>query len=186
VGLDRFPLLGLSQGCAISVEFAARYPDKVTKLILIGGYARGWNRSGSADIVRQTEAMITLVAIGWGRDNPAFRQMFTTMFMPDAPPENQTWFNELQRMTTTPKNAARLLRALGDVDLTARLADVRAPTLVLHARDDMRVPFNAGRELAGGIPGARFVSLDSKNHIVPDTDPVWPVMLKEINDFLAE
>jgi pimeloyl-ACP methyl ester carboxylesterase len=72
------------------------------------------------------------------------------------------------------------------VDVTARLADVRAPTLVMHARDDMRVPFNAGRELAGGIPGARFVSLDSKNHIVPDTDPVWPVMLKEINDFLAE
>ena len=186
VGLERFPLLGLSQGCAISVEFAARHPEKVTRMILIGGYARGWNRGGSPDVIRQTEAMITLVAIGWGRDNPAFRQMFTTMFMPDAPPENQSWFNELQRMTTTPKNAAKLLRALGDVDVTARLADVRAPTLVMHARDDMRVPFNAGRELAGGIPGARFVSLDSKNHIVPDTDPVWPVMLKEINDFLAE
>ncbi len=186
VGLERFPLLGISQGCAISVEFAARYPEKVTKLILLGGYPRGWNRVGVPEVARQTEAMITLVGIGWGRDNPAFRQMFTTMFMPDAPPENQTWFNELQRITTTPRNAASLIRALGEVDVTSRLAEVRAPTLVLHARNDMRVPFNSGRELASGIPGARFVSLDSKNHILPETDPAWPVLLKEINEFLAE
>ncbi len=186
VGLDRFPLLGISQGCAISVEFAVRYPEKMTKLILFGGYARGWNRAGSPDLVRQAEAMITLVAIGWGRDNPAFRQMFTTMFMPDAPPENQTWFNELQRITTTPRNAARLLRALGEVDVTHRLAGIRTPTLVLHARGDMRIDFLSGRELASGIPGARFVCLDSNNHIMPETDPAWPVALKEIREFLAE
>lgn len=186
VGLERFPLLGISQGCAISVEFAIRYPEKVTKLVLMGGYARGWNRTGSPDIVRQAEAMITLVSIGWGRDNPAFRQMFTTMFMPDAPPENQTWFNELQRITTSPRNAARLLRALGEIDVTHRLAEVRTPTLVLHARGDMRIPFNSGRQIAGGIPGARFVCLDSNNHIMPGTDPAWPVALKEIRDFLAE
>jgi pimeloyl-ACP methyl ester carboxylesterase len=108
------------------------------------------------------------------------------MFMPDAPHENQAWFNELQRMTTSPKNAANLLRAVGEVDITDRLADVRAPTLVLHARHDMRIPFNAVRELAAGIPGARFVSLDTRNHILPEGDPAWPVLRSEINAFLAE
>jgi pimeloyl-ACP methyl ester carboxylesterase len=112
--------------------------------------------------------------------------MFTSMFMPDAPPENQAWFNELQRMTTSPKNAANLLRAVGDVDVSDRLAEVRAPTLVLHVRNDMRVPFNAGRELAAGIPGARFVSLESRNHILPESDPAWPALLAEINAFLAD
>jgi pimeloyl-ACP methyl ester carboxylesterase len=106
--------------------------------------------------------------------------------MPDAPGENQQWFNELQRISTRPENAARLLEELGTVDVRPRLADVRAPTLVLHARRDMRVPFTAGRELAGGIPGARFVSLDSSNHLMPADDPAWPRLLREINAFLAE
>lgn len=185
-GLDRFPLLGLSQGCAISVEYAARHPEKVTRLILVGGYARGWNRQGRPDVVRQKQAMMTLVSIGWGKDNPAFRQMFTSMFMPDAPPENQSWFNELQRITTTGQNAAKLMRAAGDVDITGTFADVRAPTLVMHCKNDMRIPFESGRELASGIPGARFVSLNSRNHLLPESDPAWPVMLREINEFLAD
>ena len=185
IGLDKFPLLGISQGAAISVVFAARHPEKVTSLILVGGYTRGWNRLGSPDIARQTEAMITLVGMGWGKDNPAFRQMFTSMFMPDAPAENQSWFNELQRISTTPANAVKLLRAVGEVDITNILADVRAPTLVMHATGDMRIPFNQGRELAAGIPGARFVCLNTNNHILPSCDPAWPVMLKEINDFLG-
>jgi len=183
-GLDRFPLLALSQGCAVSAEFSARYPEKVTHLILVGGYARGWRRIGTPDVIRQNEAMITLVGMGWGQDNPAFRQMFTSMFMPDAPSENQTWFNELQRMTTTPENAVKLIRANGEVDVLDRLGEVKAPTLVLHAANDMRIPFNSGRELAAGIPGARFVSLDSRNHLMPETDPAWPVLLRTINDFL--
>jgi pimeloyl-ACP methyl ester carboxylesterase len=185
-GLDRFPLLGLSQGCAISAAYATRHPEKVTKLVLIGGYARGWKKAGNADVIRETEAMITLIRIGWGKDNPVFRQMFTSMFMPDAPPENQTWFNELERISTKPRNAANLLRALGDVDVRDLLGKVRAPTLVMHAKGDQRVPFQSGRELAGLIPGARFVSLDTRNHIMPESDPAWQVALREINEFLAE
>jgi len=185
-GLKQFPLLGLSQGCAVSVEFAARYPEKVTRLILIGGYARGWNKRNQPDMVRQTHAMLTLVATGWGRDNPAFRQLFTSMFMPDAPVENQTWFNELQRISTTPGNAVKILKAAGEVDVVQRLAEVQAPTLVMHSRQDMRIDFAAGRELAGGIRGARFVSLNSRNHLLPECDPAWPKMLHEINKFLAE
>jgi DNA-binding SARP family transcriptional activator/pimeloyl-ACP methyl ester carboxylesterase len=185
-GLDRFPLLGLSQGCAVSVEFAARYPEKVSRLILIGGYARGWNRIGSPDLIKQSEAMITLVGTGWGQDNPAFRQMFTSLFMPDAPAENQSWFNELQRLTTTPENAASLIRANGDVDVLERLSLVKAPTLVLHATNDMRIPINSGRELASAIPNARFVELDSRNHLMPESDSAWPIQLAEINAFLAQ
>ena len=185
-GLERFPLLGISQGCAVGVEYAARFPEKVSKLILIGGYARGWCLADSADYVEQTRALVALIRSGWGRDIPAFRQLFTALFMPDAPGENQQWFNELQRISTRPENAARLLEELGTVDVRPRLADVRAPTLVLHARRDMRVPFTAGRELAGGIPGARFVSLDSSNHLMPADDPAWPRLLREINAFLAE
>lgn len=184
-GLDRFALLGLSQGCAVSAEFAARYPEKVSRLVLIGGYARGWKRIGTPDVIRQTEAMITLVGMGWGQDNPAFRQMFTSMFMPDAPPENQSWFNELQRNTTTPENAARLIHANGEVDVLERLADVQAPTLVMHAEHDMRIPFNSGREMAAGIPGARFVGLPSRNHLMPEGDPAWPMLLDELNAFLS-
>ncbi len=185
-GLARFPLLGISQGCAVGVEYAVRHPEKVSRLILIGGYARGWALADSADYVEQTRAMLALIRSGWGRNIPAFRQLFTSLFMPDAPAENQQWFNELQRISTRPENAARLLEELGTVDVRPRLAEVKAPTLVLHARRDKRVPFTAGRELAGGIPGARFVSLDSSNHLMPRSDPAWPRLLREINAFLAE
>jgi DNA-binding SARP family transcriptional activator/pimeloyl-ACP methyl ester carboxylesterase len=186
IGIEQFPLLGLSQGCAISVEYAARHPEKVSRLILLGGYAKGWKCGGNPEVIRQTQAMMTLVGIGWGKDNPAFRQMFTSMFMPDAPPENQAWFNELQRITTTGQNAIKLLRATGNVDITDMLGDIGVPTLVLHSRGDMRVSFDQGRELAAGIPGARFVSLNSRNHLPDEADPAWPVLLREINDFLAE
>jgi pimeloyl-ACP methyl ester carboxylesterase/DNA-binding SARP family transcriptional activator len=185
-GLDRFPLLGISQGCAVSVVYAARHPERVSKLVLIGGYARGWNRLGSAEAVRQMEAMMVLVRIGWGQDNPAFRQLFTSLFMPDAPVENQRWFNELQRMTSSAENAIRLLRACGDVDVRPYLPQVQAPTLVLHATHDMRIPFDSGRELAGGIPGARFVSLETRNHIMPETDPAWARLMAEVGAFLAQ
>jgi len=131
-------------------------------------------------------ALITLMRTGWGKDNPVFRQLFTSLFMPDAPPENHEWFNELQRLTTTPENAARLLRALGDVDVSERLHLVRTPTLVAHAIGDLRVPFDAGRELAAGIQGARFVQLETRNHLLPEADPEWPRLLDEIRAFLTE
>ncbi len=185
-GLDQFPLFGLSQGCAISIEYAARHPEKVTKLILHGGYARGWRTRSSEKFIQETEAMVSLIRSGWGKDYPIFRQMFASLFMPDAPPENHDWFNELQRMTTSPKNAADLLEALGNVDVEDRLRQVKAPTLVIHARGDMRVPFNSGREMAAGIKDARFVALETNNHLIPDSDPVWPRYMEVINAFLAE
>nr|WP_070959903.1 alpha/beta fold hydrolase [Hyphomonas sp. Mor2] len=185
-GVDRFPLFGISQGCAVSVAYAVRHPERVTKLVLLGGYARGWRLADSAKMLEETEAMGTLIRSGWGRNNPAFRQMFTTLFMPDAPPQNQDWFNELQRMTTSPENAANLLDALGNVDVRSLLKDVQAQTLVVHCRGDMRVPLASGQELAAGIPGARFMTLESNNHVMPESDPAWAKFSSAMNAFLSQ
>ena len=184
--VDRFPLFAMSQGCAFAVEFAVRYPQRVSKLILYGGYARGWRASGNADVVAQTEALITLTRTGWGRDNPAYRQIFTSLFIPGATPVQTDWLNELQRMTTSPENAARLIAALGDIDVSHRLAQVTQPTLVIHCRHDARILYANGRELAAGIPGARFVTLEGENHLLLEQEPAWPKFLAEVRTFLAE
>jgi pimeloyl-ACP methyl ester carboxylesterase len=185
-GLERFPLLGISQGCAISVEFAVRHPERVSKLVLYGGYARGWKLHDNPEAVEQVRAQVMLTRTGWGRDNPAYRQMFTSFFIPGATQEQMDWFNELQRITTTPETAARLMEAFGDIDVRHRLKDVKAPTLVMHARNDARVTLPNGRELAAGIPGARFVILESQNHILLEQEPAAARFLDEVAAFLAE
>jgi DNA-binding SARP family transcriptional activator/pimeloyl-ACP methyl ester carboxylesterase len=185
-GVERFPLFAISQGCGIAIEFAVRWPERVSKLILLGGYARGWRMRGETDFAKQTEALITLTRSGWGRDNPAYRQVFTSLFVPGATPEQMDWFNELQRITTSPDNAAEILIAHGNIDISHHLPQVKAPTLVIHARGDSRVPYGNGRELAKGIPGAKFVTLESQNHLVLEQEPAWPRMLGEIRQFLAE
>ena len=185
-GLKRFPLLAISQGCSVAVEFAVRNPARVSKLVLYGGYARGWRKRTDANLVAQREAMLTLTRTGWGGDNPAFHQLFTTLFIPDSSPEHMESFNELQRVTTSPENAARLLSSFADLDVRARLPLVQAPTLVLHARHDARVRYEDGMELAAGIPGARFVTLEGRNHLLLDHEPAWPRFISEIRAFLAE
>ncbi len=184
-GLDRFPLLAMSQGCAVAVEFAVRWPERVSRLVLHGGYARGWRRRGTPESIAQREAMITLVRTGWGQGNPAFRQVFTSLFAPSATPEQVEWLNELQRVTTSPDNAARILEAFGHLDVSARLPQVTQPTLVLHARDDARIPHLEGRELAAGIPHARFVTLEGGNHLLLEHDPQSRRFLEEVEAFLA-
>lgn len=185
-GLERFPLLGISQGCAVSVEYAVRHPERVSKLILYGGYARGWKLHEDRERVAETEALVKVTRTGWGKDNPAYRQLFTTFFIPGATQEQMSWFNELQRMTTSPENAAALLDQLGDIDVRERLSQVRTPTLVIHARKDARVTLPNGRELAMGIPGARFLILESENHILLEQDPALDRFLDAIGEFLAE
>jgi pimeloyl-ACP methyl ester carboxylesterase/DNA-binding SARP family transcriptional activator len=185
-GVERFPLLAISQGCAVAIEFAVRWPQRVSKLILYGGYARGWRLRDDPEFVAQTEALVTLTRTGWGRDNPAYRQVFTSLFIPGATPEQMDWFNELQRITTSPENAARILEAHGEIDVLDRLKLVTQPTLVVHARNDARIPYANGRQLAMGIPGAKFVTLDSQNHLILEQEPAWPRFLSEIRQFLAE
>jgi pimeloyl-ACP methyl ester carboxylesterase len=183
-GLERFPLLGLSQGCAISIAYAVKHPERVSQLVLYGGYARGWlHQDDPAELARR-HALSTLILEGWGQENPVFRQIFTSLFIPDANPEQTQWFNDLQRITTSPQNAHRLSRIFGEIDVRALLKNVQVPTLVLHARNDARVPFTQGQELAAGINGARFVPLESGNHVLLSSEPAWPLFLHEVRAFL--
>jgi class 3 adenylate cyclase/pimeloyl-ACP methyl ester carboxylesterase len=184
VGLERFPLLGISQGCSVSVAYAVRHPERVSHLVLYGGYARGVCRRGDPGAAEGAEAVITLMRQGWGRENPAFRQLWTTHFMPEATQEQAKWFNDLQRITASPENAIRIRRALDHIDVSSLLSAVRVPTLVLHARGDDAVPFEEGRRLAAGIPGARFVALDSRNHMILEHEPAWPRFMDEVRSFL--
>lgn len=185
-GLKRFALLGISQGCAVSIAYAVRHPERVTHLILFGGYAVGWaKRARSAAEKEQAAAMLTLMRLGWGQENPAFRQLFTSQFIPGGTKAQTDWFNELQRISTSPEDAVRNLIANGDTDVSALLAQVSVPTLVMHSRDDARVPFDLGRRLAAGIPGARFVPLPSGNHLILEDEPAFPRFLQEIRTFIS-
>jgi pimeloyl-ACP methyl ester carboxylesterase/DNA-binding SARP family transcriptional activator len=186
-GLDRFPLLGISQGGPVAVTYAARHPDRVTKLVIYGGYVQGrMARAASDEAAREHLLQVELASLGWGRDDPAFRQVFTSQFMPKASRELWDQFNELQRNTTSAGNAARILDLSGLIDVTDQAPLVRVPTLVLHARDDQRPPFEQGRLLASLIPDSRFVALESSNHILLADEPAWPVFLREVESFLAE
>jgi class 3 adenylate cyclase/pimeloyl-ACP methyl ester carboxylesterase len=182
----RFALLGISQGCSVAVAYAVRHAERVSNLILYGGFALGRNkRARSAAEKEENATMLTLVRLGWGKENPAFRQFFTSQFMPEATKEQTDWFNDLQRMTVTPEVAVRFLEAVGETDVTALLPQVRVPTLVMHARDDARVPFEAGRQMAAAIPGARFVTLQGRNHLFLDTEPAFGQFLEHTRSFLA-
>lgn len=184
-GLKRFPLLGISQGCAVSIAYAARHPERVSQLVLYGGYARGKRRRGQQGEVDQADALLTLMRQGWGQENPAFRQIFTSLFIPDATAEQARWFNDLQRMTTSPENAVRIRRTLDEIDVTALLPSVRVPTLVLHCRNDAVQPFEEGRRMAAGISGSRFVALEGSNHLILEYEPAWARLLDEVTRFLG-
>ena len=186
VGLERFPLLGMSQGAAISVAFAAHHPERVSRLILYGGYSRGVRRHATPEQIEQADAILTLIRHGWGQANPAFRQILTTRFAPAASSEQIQWFNELQRRTTSGENAARIRKACDEIDITMLLPQIKVPTLVMHLRDDPAIPFEEGRRIAAMIPGARLVELDGPNHVILEGDRGWDRFLDEIDTFLRE
>jgi len=186
LGLRRFPLLGISQGCAVSIDYAVRHPERVSALVLVSGYAAGWRIAASPEEVERREAVKTLTRLGWGTDNPAYRHIFSQTFMPDGTPEELAWFDELQRQTTSADNAVRFQDAFGDIDVRHLLKHVHVPTLVLHARHDQRISIEQGRELAANIPGARFVALESRSHIILGHEPAWEICMKEILSFLRE
>jgi pimeloyl-ACP methyl ester carboxylesterase len=184
-GLDTFDLFGVSQGCAVSIAYAVRHPERVRRLVLYGGYAAGWRKRASPEEIATREAMLTLTRSGWGKNNPAFRQVFSTLFFPGAKHAEVEWFNELQRICVSPHNAIRLQEAFSIIDVRQLLAQVRSPTLVLHTSRDAVVPFDAGRELAARIPGAQFVALDSENHLLLEDEPAWTRATGVIREFLA-
>jgi pimeloyl-ACP methyl ester carboxylesterase len=184
VGVDRFPLLGISQGCAVSIVYATRHPERVSHLILYGGFALG-GKKRSPDEKERRNAMMTLMRLGWGADNATFRHMFTSLFLPEGTPEQADAFDELQRRTTSPECAARYFDVVGDFDIRDILAKVSAPTLVMHVRGDLVCPIEAGRQLAAGIPGARFVALQGQNHLFLEHEPAGQRFFEEIKLFLG-
>lgn len=186
LGLERFPLLGISQGCAVSIEYAVRHPERVSALILVSGYAAGWRHLATPEEQARREAVLTLTELGWGTDNPAYRHIFSQTFLPEASAGDLDWFDEFQRQTTSAKNAARFQEAFGQIDVRHRLAEVRAPTIVMHAKYDQRIPLELGRALAAGIPDAQFVPLDSRNHILVDYEPALRVCLDTAYRFMEE
>ena len=184
-GVERFPLLGISQGASIAVAYAVRHPEKVTGLILYGGYSRGRSkRNLSPEQIREREMMIGLAELGWGKETPAFRQLFTMQFIPGGTPEQHHWFNELERVSTSPQNAVRFMRVMDEIDVTALAPQVSCPTLVLHADRDERIPFEEGRLLASLVPDARFVPLESRNHLLLEHEPAWSRWVAEVRAFL--
>jgi class 3 adenylate cyclase/pimeloyl-ACP methyl ester carboxylesterase len=187
-GLGRFPLFGFSQGCAVSIAFAARHPDRVSHLILYGSFALGSNKRPNLTAADQERfaAMKTLMKLGWGSDDPTFRQIFTSLLMPTATRQQADYFNELQRLSGSPDGAVRFFETTAAFDVRDLLPKIKAPTLVMHLRDDRRVPIALGREVAAKIPGARFVALPGSNHIMLEQDPGVALLFDELRDFLNE
>jgi pimeloyl-ACP methyl ester carboxylesterase len=183
-GLERFPLLGISRGGAIALAYAVKHPERVSHLVLYGAFPAGVNHVGTPQQQEARRALTSLARLGWGLKNPAFCKMFTCRFIPEATPEHEQWFDELQRVSTSPENAARLMEHDSDIDVRPLLRQVRVPTLIMHCDRDQVVPPKHGQLLAGEILGARYVSLPSANHLIMETEPAWPLFLEQFGAFL--
>jgi class 3 adenylate cyclase/pimeloyl-ACP methyl ester carboxylesterase len=187
-GLERFPILAMSQGAAVAIAYAVKHPERVSALILIGGFGRGLMaaRNQAEETRTNFEAQLNLMRTGWGLNTSTFRQMFTSMYIPGAEPDAWDSFNELMRVATAPETAAHILSVNAHIDVIDILKDVQAPTLILHARDDAVIPFEAGRKLATKIPNAKLIALESINHIPLMSDPTTERILLESRKFLSE
>jgi pimeloyl-ACP methyl ester carboxylesterase/DNA-binding CsgD family transcriptional regulator len=184
-GLDRFVLLGHSQGGAFAIEYAVRHPERVSHLVLLGAYARGFMKRGlPPERMQELEAQLKLIEAGWGRDDPAYRQMFAVQFMPGGTLEQLASMSELQRVSVRSDNAARIVRAFFEIDVRESAARVQSPTLLLHARGDRRSPFEEGLLLASLIPGARLIPLESNNHVLLEHEPAFRQFFEEVRAFV--
>jgi pimeloyl-ACP methyl ester carboxylesterase/DNA-binding CsgD family transcriptional regulator len=184
-GLERFALFGHSQGGAIAVEYAVRHPERVTHLVLLGAYARGrMKRDLAPKHMDELQALLKLVEVGWGRNDPSYRQIFSTGFIPGGTLEQINSMSELQRKSATAECATRILGNMFLIDVRESAPRVKCPTLVLHARGDLRVPFEEGRLFASLVPGARFVPLETENHILLSQEPAFRQFFEELDAFL--
>ncbi|MCF7805209.1 MAG: alpha/beta fold hydrolase [Candidatus Marinimicrobia bacterium] len=185
LGLEKFPLLGICSGAPAALAYTVRHPDKVSHLILHGAFGLQKQQNVSPERREQIQSMLGLMKSGWGQDNPAFRQFFSTLFMPEATSEQMDWYNELQRRSTSPDIAVKILKMVVSLDVSELLGKVEVPALVLHSRGDAVVSFEQGCEIAAAIPDARFVALESQNHILLEDEPAWDRFLTEFYAFIG-
>ena len=187
VGLQSFALLGLSQGVAVAIAYATRRPERLTHLILYGGFARGLLHRDNLEKAKQTlELSRALVREGWGSDQDSYREFFTSQFFPDGTIDHHQWLNKVQRLTATPDVAERVMCMSANINVVDLLPKVSVPTLVMHARGDIRVPFSQGQEIAAGIPGAKFVPLEGRNHIILADEPANRQFFDAVASFLGD
>lgn len=187
VGLREFPLFAMSQGGTVAVNYAVRHPERVSHLILYGAYARGWlHRDLTQAQIEEEKLLVDLMRVGWGQDNPAFRQVFATRLRPEMTAEELHALDEQMRLSASPENAARLESEMHRTDVRALAPLVTSPTLVLHPREDASVAFEEGRLLASLIPNAQFVPLESKNHLLAEDEPAWQKFLAAFRAFLND
>jgi pimeloyl-ACP methyl ester carboxylesterase/DNA-binding CsgD family transcriptional regulator len=183
-GFERFALLGASQGAAFAIVYAARHPERVSHLVIYGGFARGREMRGAThERLEQLEMQVRLIELGWGSDEPSFRQVFTTQFMPDAGLDEIHAFNDLMPLTASARTAAQIFKSNSRIDVQAEARQIRCPTLVLHGRGDLRVPHEEGRLIAGLIPGSRFITLETRNHLMTQKERAWRDFLDELAAF---
>lgn len=185
-GLEQFDLFAMSQGGSIAIAYAARHPERVRRLIVYGGYIRGQLvRDPTPEQLESAEVELKLLKLSWGNENPAYRQVLTTFLIPGGTPEQFAWFNNLQLVSTSPSNAMELQKTFNSVDVCGLAKAVKTPTMVIQARHDAAVPFEEGRQVAAHIPNARFVTLESKNHILLKSEPAWSYFWEEFYRFLG-
>jgi pimeloyl-ACP methyl ester carboxylesterase len=184
-GVQRFALIGMSQGVSVAVAYAAKYPERISHLILYGGFVRGQPKRGNQLDVERFNLIQHLIRVGWGDPQHAFRRVFGALFIPDGTNEQFEWFDELQRASMSSENAAKFAHEAHQVDLRPLLRAIEVPTLVLHANRDAAVPFAESQIIAAGIKGAKLKPLDSNNHILFEHEPAWPQFLQEVDAFIA-
>jgi len=184
IGLEKFAILGISQGVPIAIAYTIRHPDKVSHLILCGGYARGWQKSEDPEYMKACQTLVDPIKNLWGQDNPEFTEMFAKVFLPEATEIQLAWFNKLQKHATSAENAHKFMLEFGKIDVFDLLDQIKVPTIIFHSNDDRVVPFKDGQILAKYIPNAKFIPLISKNHILLKSEKEWNRFLKELNIFL--
>jgi len=183
---SRFALLGISGGAATSIAYAVRHPKRVSRLVLLGGYAQGRNMRGSPQYADEAKAFQTMLRSGWGDEHSVFMRAFCSFFIPGASADEIKSFVDFQRIATTGENAMKLRSAVDDIDIVELLPQVSVPTIVFHAIHDNLVPFDQGRRLAAAIPNAKFVPLESANHALLANEPAWAKFVSHAEDFLAD
>lgn len=183
--VQKFALLGISQGAAVAIAYAIAHPERVSHLILYGGFVQGRLQRNPPQH-DEANMLEELVSLGWGRPDPAFRRIFASLFAPDASPIELDAFDELQRVSTSPANALRFVQMFNRIDVLDLASKVTVPTLVLHASDENEIPLAQSKLMASRIPDAKFVALDSRNHILGANEPAWQDFLREVEDFIKQ